>query len=84
MASGRLVLDDQFLLLARGQAHRLEGRALFLQDHLLGDLAAADILARGNLVHHVEQHVLDDGAQAARAGLVLERFTAPSLGAPRG
>jgi len=39
-------------------------------DGLGGDDALADILPRGDLVHHVQQDVLDDGAQPPRPRLV--------------
>jgi hypothetical protein len=43
-------------------------------DHRLVDHHLADVLQRRQLVHRVEQHRLDDRAQAARAGLALERL----------
>ena len=69
---GGLLLDQQVVVLAGGEADRLQQRELLLEDHLLGDLAASDVGARGDLVHHIQQHVLHDGAQAAGAGLMLE------------
>src|SRR4051794_4351025 len=41
-------------------------------DGLLGDHALGDVLARRQLEHDVEERVLDDRAQAARAGLARE------------
>ena len=35
--------------------------------------------ARRDLVHHVEQRVLEDGAQAAGAGLVADRLVGAGL-----
>ena len=40
-------------------------------DHVGVDDALADVVQRGDLVHHVEQHFLDRRAQAAGAGLAL-------------
>src|SRR5262245_10145840 len=42
-------------------------------DHRFVDHDLADVLERGQLVHRVEQDVLEDRAQAARAGLARER-----------
>src|SRR6266542_203859 len=38
------------------------------QDDLLVDQALGDVLARGQLVHHVEQHLFQDGPEATRPG----------------
>src|SRR5690606_14771799 len=46
----------------------------FVLDHRLVDHDLADVLQRGQLVHGVQQDRLDDGAQAAGAGLALERL----------
>ena len=43
-------------------------------DHVLGDDALADVALGRDLVHHVEHDVLEDGAQAPRAGLPLDRL----------
>jgi len=45
-----------------------------LLDRLLGDDALLDVAARGQLELDVEQGVLEDRAQAARASLALERL----------
>ena len=37
------------------------------------------VAARGDLVHHVQQRVLEDGAQAAGAGLVADRLVGAGL-----
>src|SRR4051812_27382146 len=49
-------------------------RAVALRDRLFGDHALGDVAAGRELEHDVEQRRLDDRAQAARAGLPLERF----------
>ena len=38
-----------------------------------------DLGPRGDLVHHVQQHRLHDGAQAARAGLELDGLVGRGL-----
>jgi hypothetical protein len=43
-------------------------------DDLLGHDALLDVAAGGQLELHLEQDLLDDRAQAARAGLALERL----------
>jgi hypothetical protein len=45
-----------------------------LLDRLLRDHALGDVTARRQLEHHVEQRVLDDRPQPARARLALERL----------
>ena len=45
--------------------------AAAVDDYVLVDDALAHVLHRRDLVHHVEQHFLDGGAQAAGAGLAL-------------
>src|SRR5258708_627051 len=55
---------------------RHERRAHPLRDRLLRDHALGDVLSRRQLEHHVEQRRLDDRAQAAGAGLALERTVA--------
>src|SRR5215471_17611861 len=67
--AGREIVRQFVLVRARGDERRLQA----LQDRLLGDHALGDVLARGQLEHHVEQRVLDDRAEAAGAGLALER-----------
>ena len=57
---------------ARRERGGLEDRALLLHNHLVGDGAGLDVVARRDLVHDVEQGFLDDAAQAARAGLLGE------------
>src|SRR5918995_61472 len=63
------------LLLAH--AHQQRPRAVV--DDVGVDHAFADILQRGNLVHHVEEHFLDRGAQAAGARLALLRLLGGGL-----
>src|SRR4051794_20304733 len=62
------------LLVAEAAGARDERRLEALLDRLLGDHALGDVLARGQLEHHVEQRVLDDRPQPARAGLTVERL----------
>src|SRR5829696_2378544 len=61
-----------FFVLELGSGARHERRLEALLDRLLRDHALGDVLARGELEHHVEQRVLDDRAQAAGARLALE------------
>jgi hypothetical protein len=42
-----------------------------VQDHVVVDHALADVVHRGDLVHHLEQDLLDRGPEAAGAGLPL-------------
>src|SRR5262245_7919715 len=44
-----------------------EGRVDLLEDHLAVDDALADVVARWQLVHHVEQHLFEDGPQTPGA-----------------
>src|SRR5205807_2554741 len=44
-----------------------EGRVDLLQHHRAVDDALADVVARRQLVHHVEQHLFEDGPQAPGA-----------------
>src|SRR6476660_7663652 len=60
------------LVVAEGAGARHERRLEALLDRLLRDHALGDVLARGQLEHHVEQRVLDDRPQAARARLAVE------------
>src|SRR3954469_5661179 len=60
-------------LVAGGLCARDERRADALRDALLRDHALRDVAAGWQLEHHVEQRSLDDRAEAARAGLALER-----------
>src|SRR5262249_20366277 len=53
---------------------RDERRLEVLLDRLLRDHALGDVAPRRQLEHDVEQRVLDDRAEAARAGLALERL----------
>ena len=53
-------------------ALRHEERAGAVEDHVFVDDALAHPLHGGDLVHHLEQHLLDGGAQAAGAGLALD------------
>src|SRR6266540_4080108 len=61
-------------LVDRGAGLGDERRLEALRDRLLRDHALGDVLTRWQLEHHVEQRGLDDRAQAARAGLTLERL----------
>ena len=54
-------------LALRGLA-RDQGRVDVLEDDLAADDHAGDVLAGGHLVHHREEHLLHDGAQATSAG----------------
>src|SRR5579884_1904545 len=54
-------------------AARQQQRRLALGDRVGADDALAHVAARRDLVHHLEQHLFDQGAQAAGAGLVLQR-----------
>src|SRR5262245_61436882 len=45
-----------------------------LLDHLLADHALLDVIARGDVVHQVEHHILEDRAKPARAGLARQRL----------
>ena len=45
--------------------------------------ALLDVAARRDLVHHVQQRVLEHGAQTARAGLVADGFLGAGLEARR-
>src|SRR5207244_7046023 len=67
-------LFGQLVGLEDAAAGRDEGRLQALLDRLLRDHALGDVLARGQLEHHVEERVLDDRAEAAGAGLALERL----------
>src|SRR5436309_11198311 len=60
-------------LVSGGLCARDERRADALRDALLRDHALGDVAPRRQLEHHVEQRSLDDRAEAARAGLALER-----------
>src|SRR3954471_1022148 len=71
IGSGRFLGE---LVVAEVAGARDERRLEALLDRLLRDHALGDVLARGELEHHVEQRVLDDRAQAARAGLTMERL----------
>src|SRR5919108_485495 len=53
---------------------RDERRPDLLRDRLLRDHALGDVLARGQLEHHVQKRGLDDRAQSPRASLALERL----------
>ena len=59
-------------LLRRSLGH--QGGLQALLDRLLGDHALLHVAARGQLELHVEQRLLEDRAQAARAGLAGERL----------
>src|SRR5881397_1458426 len=67
------LLDGLVRLVAGGLCTRDERRADALRDSLLRDHALGDVAPRRQLEHHVEQRSLDDRAEAARAGLALER-----------
>src|SRR5206468_5453238 len=67
-------LFDELFRLALRNAGRDERRLQILRDRLLRDRALGDVLARRELEHHVQQSVLDDRPQPARAGLTLERL----------
>src|SRR5581483_3941339 len=65
---------DLVVVVGRDRAAlRHEGRLQALRDRLLGDHALGHVSAGRELEHHVEQRALDDRAQAAGAGLALER-----------
>ena len=66
-------------VLALGQQHR----RLAVVDRVAGDDDLLHVGALGDVVHHLEQHLLDDRAQGAGAGLALERAGARSPPAPR-
>src|SRR6266540_4160506 len=57
-----------------GAGARDERRLQVVRDRLLRDRALRDIGARRQLEHDVEERVLDDRAEAARARLALERL----------
>src|SRR6266508_1337840 len=61
-------------LVDRGAGLGDERRLEALRDRLLRDHALGDVLARRQLEHDVEQRGLDDRAEAAGAGLALERL----------
>ena len=61
-----------------------QGRAPALGDRLLGDHALGDVAARGQLELDVEQRLLEDRAQAAGAGLALQRLVGDRLEAVLG
>src|SRR5919204_2225085 len=65
---------ELFRLVAGADAGRDERRLEALLDRLLRDRAFDDVVARRELEHDVEERRLDDRAQAARAGLTLERL----------
>src|SRR4051794_15799635 len=65
--SGGLLLLD--LGLARDQ-----GRGDVVADDLVGDDHLGDVTARRDVVHHVEEDLLDDGAQPPGAGAALHRL----------
>src|SRR6188472_291041 len=67
------LLDRLVGLVARSAGARDERRADALRDALLRDHALRHVTPRRQLEHHVEQRALDDRAEAARAGLALER-----------
>ena len=56
-------------------AHAHQQRPRAVVDDIGIDHTFADILQRGNLVHHVEQHFLDRRAQSTRASLALFGLT---------
>src|SRR5579859_478311 len=64
-AGGFVALEHELLVLAEQQRVGLALDRLGGHDHL------ADVGARGDLVHDVEEDLLDDRAQAASAGLAL-------------
>src|SRR6478609_5251148 len=70
-----MVISDQgsggLLLAALGLA-RDEGRSDVVLDDLPGDDHLGDVAPRRDVVHHVEEELLDDRAQAAGAGAALE------------
>src|SRR6478735_874553 len=70
-----MVMSDQgsggLLLAALGLA-RDEGRGDVVLDDLPGDDHLGDVAPRRDVVHHVEEDLLDDRAQAAGAGAALE------------
>src|SRR5688572_15619616 len=51
-----------------------EQRLASLFDHLLADHALLDVIARGDVVHQVEHHILENRAQTARSRLASERL----------
>src|SRR4029453_4936858 len=67
---GRLFAEKLVGLVGAGA--RGERRLDPLLDRLLRDRALGDVLAGGQLEHHVEQCGLDDRTQAAGAGLALQ------------
>ena len=64
-------------LLGRGLGDERRREALL--DRLLGHDALLDVAARGQLELHLEQDLLDDRAQAAGAGLALERLVGDEI-----
>src|SRR4051794_24888133 len=62
------------LLVAEAAGARDERRLEALLDRLLRDHALGDVLARGQLEHHVEQRVLDDRPEPAGPRLTVERL----------
>src|SRR6478736_6076141 len=70
-----MVMSDQGsggLLLAALGLTRDEGRGDVVLDDLPGDDHLGDVAPRRHVVHHVEEDLLDDRAQAAGAGATLE------------
>ena len=61
-----------------------QGRPAPLDDRLLGHHALGHVAARGQLELDVEQRLLEDRAQAAGAGLALQRLVGDRLEAVLG
>ena len=59
-----------------------ERRVHAVANGTLFDQAPLDIRRRGDLIHDVEHHLFDDGAQGARAGAALHRFAGDLRAAP--
>src|SRR6266508_500302 len=58
---------------------RDQRRVHVVENDLTGDDDLRDVLAAGHLVHHVEEDLLHDGAQAAGAGAAQQRLVGDRL-----
>src|ERR1700694_1713163 len=65
------LFGELFVLVGLAAGARHKRRLQVVRDRLLRDRALGDVRARRELEHDVQQRVLDDRAQAARARLAL-------------
>ena len=48
--------------------------SVLAEDSILGDEDFLDLLLRRGIIHHVQHHVFEDGAQSSSAGFLEKRF----------